>query len=449
MKEITVIIISWNQKEEAQRCVQAVLEHNPDVQIIFVDNSSIDGTGEWLQDKEFDKIIFDEGVQEYGRALKAVFENFTVEENIILLQPECCVGRNTLHQMVRTLASDSNTGVVGCCGNNLVGEEQWLDITNIESLYKEEAERINERDYVAVGSEGGCFGMRRTLISEVGSFEEHLAHIWGVMIDYQLRALKKGYVNKICRSACVFEQKVVKETDYLLENLMLCDMKLLRKNWKMTYFGMSANYKFVRLLERDRNECFSVLEVGCDMGANLLGIKNTFPNSRIYGLELNSGSADIGKHVAEIYCGNIEEERVPFVEKFDYIIFGDVLEHLHNPQRTLHYCRGLLKEGGRILSSIPNVMHISVMQQLLKGEFRYTDVGLLDRTHIHLFTGKEIVNMFESENYRLELLEGVGYQLTEEQETLKEELLKISKEVSPAMYETFQYTVIAQKRQEC
>ena len=211
----------------------------------------------------------------------------------------------------------------------------------------------------------------------------------------------------------------------------------------MNYFNKCANLKFARLIQRDADEAFTVLEVGCDMGANLLGIKNMYPNARIFGLEINESAASVGAHVADICYGNIEDEKVPFAEKFDYIIFGDVLEHLHNPLRTIEYCRSLLKADGRILASIPNLMHISVMQQLLRGEFRYTDVGLLDRTHIHLFTEKEIIRMFCDAGYTIEELLSVCDVITEEQRQLEQALLAISTDVRPEMYETYQYTVVA------
>ena len=89
------------------------------------------------------------------------------------------------------------------------------------------------------------------------------------------------------------------------------------------------------------------------------------------------------KHLAEVKVGNIEDQEIPFEGAFDYIIFGDVLEHLHDPQGIVRFCREKLTERGCILTSIPNVMHVTVMEQLLKGRFEYQDTGLLDRSHIH------------------------------------------------------------------
>ena len=141
--------------------------------------------------------------------------------------------------------------------------------------------------------------------------------------------------------------------------------------------------------------------------------------------------------------GNIEQKEIPFEEKFDYIIFGDVLEHLHNPQEIIRFCKERLTDQGRIIASIPNLMHISVMQQLLNGRFQYEDTGLLDRSHIHFFTYYQILLMFQEEQYTVEEVKTTSIVLTEEQEELKKKLLEISKNVEMHMYDTFQYIVKA------
>lgn len=443
MNKATIIIVSWNQQKDAERCVKAVLKHNPEEHLIFVDNCSTDGTREWLAKQSFDYVIFDEGIQEYGKILNVVLENFGVAEHLLLLEPRCQVGAETIQRMLVTLEQDEKVGVVGCCGNGLIAPEQQLDISSEKELLAAEKIRRNAPDYRVVGSMGYCFGIPTKVIEEVGAFDDRMADMEGTLDDYQLRVVKAGFANQICRSACVFDWREHEAPDVFRQALRVCDHDVLKMKWNMNYFNKCANLKFARLIEREVDDAFTVLEVGCDMGANLLGIKNMYPNAKICGLEINESAASVGKYVADICYGNIEDENVPFAEKFDYIIFGDVLEHLHNPLKTIEYCRSLLKVDGRILASIPNLMHISVMQQLLRGEFRYTDVGLLDRTHIHLFTEKEIVRMFCDAGYTIEELVSVCDVITEEQRQLEQALLAISTDVRLEMYETYQYTVVA------
>lgn len=72
--------------------------------------------------------------------------------------------------------------------------------------------------------------------------------------------------------------------------------------------------------------------------------------------------------------------------KFDYAIFADVLEHLRDPLTVLRSLKSVLKEDGRVLLSVPNISHNSVLINLLNNRFEYTEIGLLDSTHIHFFT---------------------------------------------------------------
>ncbi len=174
-------------------------------------------------------------------------------------------------------------------------------------------------------------------------------------------------------------------------------------------------------------------------------IKNRYPNAQIYGLEINPASAEIAKHLAEVKVGNIEDQEIPFEGTFDYIIFGDVLEHLHDPQGIVRFCREKLTERGCILTSIPNVMHVTVMEQLLKGRFEYQDTGLLDRSHIHFFTFYEILRLFQEESYNIEEMKTTTVMLNEDDKELIRKLMKISENVEEHMYTTFQYLVKARK----
>ena len=436
----TIIVVAWNQIQDCRECVETIRKYYPEQQLIFVDNSSVDGTREWLEQQSYEYIVFDEGIQEYGKALNAVLENFEVGENLILLDPKCRLGKETIHKMYDSLEKIPRAGVVGCRFNAYAPEQKSI-VDSLQRVYEVENKEMEAWDYQVIGCVGGCFALHRSLVSELGSFDERLAVMEDVLLDYQLRAIQEGYINLICRNAYVYVEEG--DRNAYIEALKNIDRDFLKKKWRMNYFNISANQRFVNLIKRQKEEHFSVLEIGCDMGANLLGIKNIYPKCDIMGLEINDKAVTIGKNMVNIQLGNIEAEEISFDQRFDYIIFGDVLEHLHNPQNVIEYCRKILKKDGRILASIPNLMHITVMQQLLCGEFEYTDTGLLDKTHIHFFTAKEIVKMFEQTGYILEELSGVCYPLTDKEKRLEQELLKISTDVTADMYEIYQYTVVA------
>ncbi|MDF2857945.1 MAG: methyltransferase protein [Neobacillus sp.] len=87
--------------------------------------------------------------------------------------------------------------------------------------------------------------------------------------------------------------------------------------------------------------------------------------------------------------------------QYDYIIFADVLEHLHNPQEIVEKCKGVLKDSGSILISLPNIAHNSILLNLYFNKFKYTSVGLLDETHIRFFALNDLETIYKDAGFAL------------------------------------------------
>jgi SAM-dependent methyltransferase len=77
-------------------------------------------------------------------------------------------------------------------------------------------------------------------------------------------------------------------------------------------------------------------------------------------------------------------------QDFDLILAADVFEHLRDPAACLAQVVPLLREGGRLIVSIPNIAHADLRLALLEGRFEYTDIGLLDHTHLSFFTRERL-----------------------------------------------------------
>ena len=72
--------------------------------------------------------------------------------------------------------------------------------------------------------------------------------------------------------------------------------------------------------------------------------------------------------------------------RYDYIVILDVVEHIHDGEKLLRRARKLLKDDGKLLISMPNVAHNSVLINLFNNKFIYTKDGLLDNTHLKFYT---------------------------------------------------------------
>lgn len=110
---------------------------------------------------------------------------------------------------------------------------------------------------------------------------------------------------------------------------------------------------------------------------------------RVVGVEVEPEAAREAERFCEqVIVGDVEALDLSAAvdgARFHVVLLLDVLEHLHEPLATLKAAADLLKPGGRMILSVPNVTHAAVRLQLLSGRFTYTDTGLLDRTHLHFF----------------------------------------------------------------
>jgi 2-polyprenyl-3-methyl-5-hydroxy-6-metoxy-1,4-benzoquinol methylase len=142
----------------------------------------------------------------------------------------------------------------------------------------------------------------------------------------------------------------------------------------------------------------TVLDVGCATGylADVLNARRCM----VSGIEIDPEAAEIARpKLDRLVVADLEI--TPLAEafagsSFDRIVFADVLEHLRDPAEVLRSALGILASDGEIIISIPNVAHGALRLALLGGRWRYTELGLLDRTHLRFFTLESLVELLSS-----------------------------------------------------
>lgn len=144
-----------------------------------------------------------------------------------------------------------------------------------------------------------------------------------------------------------------------------------------------------------------VLEFGCANGRMTKYMKENL-GCKVYIVEYDADAFnDAIKFAEDGMCTDIMtyEWKTAFSCMFDYVIFADVLEHLRDPENVLLEVSSILKEDGKLLVSIPNIAHNDIIIKLLDDHFDYTDIGLLDDTHIHFWGANNIEKFFEKSGY--------------------------------------------------
>jgi len=154
----------------------------------------------------------------------------------------------------------------------------------------------------------------------------------------------------------------------------------------------------------------NVLDVGCSNGALGLGLLRLRLERRVSGIEINPQYALEAESVLNrVICANLEQLDWASTwrgEKFDCIIFADVLEHLSNPSRCLGDAISHLAPTGCIIVSLPNIRHISAFKAIfLEGSFPRKSRGIFDDTHLRWFTISDGLKLMQSQGLLVKKLE--------------------------------------------
>ena len=251
--------------------------------------------------------------------------------------------------------------------------------------------RARSADYVKITAQ--CY---REAADAVGEFDEQFFPVGFEDADYALRLRRAGY--SLLRVGTYVHNC---GGSYLDDGASWSDtwernQALFHKKWGIIPgYSLMVRLDILKHIDMGK-ENLSVLDVGCACGTNLMWLKSYHPEARLCGIELNEKSASIAQWFGQVEALDVETlEREEWRNSFDYIILADIVEHLKDPWSLLKRMKGFLKQGGRLIISVPNVCHISNLQNMLHGNWEYKNTGILDRTHLRFFTKKSFAKCLE------------------------------------------------------
>jgi len=127
-----------------------------------------------------------------------------------------------------------------------------------------------------------------------------------------------------------------------------------------------------------------VLDLGCSQG--LLARPLAEKRVRVTGVDMQPEGV-MATELSEYFQRDLEDPcELPLGRVFDYVVVADVIEHVKNRTQLIRSARRYLKEGGRLIISTGNIALWFYRLSLLAGRFEYGPRGVLDRTHVHLYT---------------------------------------------------------------
>jgi 2-polyprenyl-3-methyl-5-hydroxy-6-metoxy-1,4-benzoquinol methylase len=162
----------------------------------------------------------------------------------------------------------------------------------------------------------------------------------------------------------------------------------------------TAGAQVLRLVGTNKN----VLELGAGPG----GISRPLVKlnmCQVTALEMDSASVQILRdfchHVVQADLNAMDWTSKLPAPLYEVVVIADVLEHLYDPWKTLRQVHDLIPDDGCVVVSIPHSSHAALIACLLEGDIRYSEWGLLDKTHIRFFSLANIQTLFEGAGLKI------------------------------------------------
>jgi O-antigen biosynthesis protein len=437
----SIVLIADGDLDEVKACVAAIVENTApgSYELVVVDLDPDGTTSRWLAGRDGLSLIAHDGRLSGAAALNLgiLSSNF---DNVLLLASRATVTVGYLPSLLTALHSHERVGAVGPGTNSIHGQTvpaKSRSDAPAESLGSPEPGRWDRRLRLSCA----CLLLKREALEGAGTFDEHYSLSTLQDADLSFRLISSGWT--LLYAPDVFVHLAGRPHDAVRseEFRRQCDRFTAAWGFDPTYSTIQRSEVVALLDPHPPGTPLRVLELGCACGATLLEIKNRFPNAEIHGIELNEGAVTIGRQIADIRPMNAELPLDYPEQFFDYVITADVLEHLVDPWRVVANIRRHLKEGGAVIASIPNIMHVSVMRDLLNGRFRYEEAGILDRTHLRFFTLTEIDNLFAGAGYGPRSYTATTVPVTDEDLRLVDALKALSTTETSDQFRVYQYLV--------
>lgn len=170
------------------------------------------------------------------------------------------------------------------------------------------------------------------------------------------------------------------------------------------------------------------LDVGCGVGFFMDQLHQQYPSMELYGVDYSKYNLKQARRLPYEFKQCDIEEGIPYKDKyFDFIYSAELIEHLVNPDYFLSECNRLLKKGGYLIVTTPNlsawynrVLMFLGMQPMFyefstkspaigSGILKYIKQGVIPVGHIRVFTIRAMKDLLINEGFGVLKVKGAHF----------------------------------------
>jgi 2-polyprenyl-3-methyl-5-hydroxy-6-metoxy-1,4-benzoquinol methylase len=182
------------------------------------------------------------------------------------------------------------------------------------------------------------------------------------------------------------------------ELLFQPETKLVIGRWSKDYYEPCRH----DLLGHLPSDARSVLSIGCGYGSTEEELVKK--GIRVAGIPMDSVIASCAEAKGvEIVYGDFKTVREKLAgERFDCILFSNVLHLVRDPHSVLSSFAELLATKGVVIASVPNLVHLPTMLRRLLRHSHYKDIGTYERAGLHAANERMVRRWFEQSRLMIE-----------------------------------------------
>ncbi len=412
VKKTAIVILSYNTLEETKNCIGSI-RRNCDkeaFELIVVDNSSTDGSAEWLKTQTDLKLRCNEQNAGFPGGCNLGIALAETDSDIWLLNSDTLVPPDALFWLQMGLYEASDVGAAGSVSNYAPNYQNIEDVTVTDQTYQDYA--LHHKVSVSNPYEkktwlvGFSLLLKREALQEVGLLDEAFSPGNYEDTDLGMRLAEAGWRQLLCRNSFVFHYGSrsfgKQQTKFFL--LLERNRNIFMGKWKLH----PSRYSYIKTWEaeqvkEDSESKFNLLDVGCGTGATMARIQNRFPCAMVCGIEKHCKAAELASRIATVIQSDIcSVEKGAFGKDFDYILTGGIWEHIEEKELPFVFekLRAWAKPGCVLTGSIYNQNH--PWQNELPGERRNRDIGIADKEHVAGYTAEAWIDILSKNGVKVE-----------------------------------------------
>ena len=189
------------------------------------------------------------------------------------------------------------------------------------------------------------------LVLDAKAFHQKNISVRRIKKRYKKSGIDTSYIFDGLKSLSVYE---CEESGYQFyyPKSVTGDSKFYEKLQHFDWYYMPWKWEHEVAKKFLKNE-MSLLEVGCAHGAFIKATSDAFELKNVVGLELNQTTPNINKKW-QIVNESVQDFQINNAGSFDVVCSFQVLEHIYDVQSFLSAKISCLKNGGKLIISVPN-----------------------------------------------------------------------------------------------